>query len=157
MAEVQTKRLFLDNIDDYKCRYKFPNEKNYGVQMRFLDRLIALCQSHDIDIVLVNMPITKRNMDILEPSWRDRYFHDVHRLAQLHKVPLLDQCQFEAYSPDDFRDTVHLNGFGGRKFIDLLVDRLAQRPDTKRVALAAGTRKKRSETAVTDSRSGIEL
>ncbi|HEY9778049.1 MAG TPA: SGNH/GDSL hydrolase family protein [Planktothrix sp.] len=155
IAEVpsSTSRPFLDNTEDYKCRYKQPNDGNYQAQVRFLDKLIALCQANDVNIVIVNMPITKGNVQLLEPAWRERYFADVQRIVKLHNVPFLDQCQFEAYAPDDFCDTVHLNGFGGRKFLDLLVARLIKEPATNRLVVAAGDHGKRS---VSTSRSGID-
>jgi len=135
---------YLDNIQDYKDRYRQPNIAAYHTQMRFLQRLIALCQSNDIDIILVNMPITKQNMDLLDSQWRQRYFTDLTRMCALHNVEWFDQCQFDQYRQDDFRDSVHLNGFGGKKFVDRLVSHMAARREALGAILPTGSHEKRS-------------
>ena len=59
---------FMDNSEDYRNRYKHPNPEKYRTQMQFLQKLIALCQYNDIDVILVNMPISKRNLDLLDSA-----------------------------------------------------------------------------------------
>jgi lysophospholipase L1-like esterase len=135
---------FLDNTFDYRNRYKHPNASKYAVQMRFLDRVIRLCQANDIAIILVNMPITKQNADLLESSWRTRYSNDLAALAQEHDVAVLDQCDFAQYNIDDYRDTVHLNAFGARKFTDLLVEKMKSEPFSQQALLSAAKSVKRS-------------
>jgi hypothetical protein len=135
---------FLDNLDDYKNRYKQPDAKKYQTQMQFLQKLIGLCQSNQIKLILVNMPITKRNVDLLAPAWRERYFHDLQTVCTTHDVPFIDACDFSKYAADDYRDTVHLNAFGARKFIDLLTEQLAKQPASAQAILSAGLPVKRA-------------
>ena len=129
---------FLDNSEDYKNRYRKPDQLKYSVQMRFFERLVKLCQSNEIDVIPVNMPITSRNAVLLNDTWQKRYIDDISRICYSHNVPFLNQCDFAAYSLEDYRDTVHLNAFGAKKFIDRLVERLAKEPRTGRSIISAG-------------------
>jgi len=149
---------FLDNIQDYKDRYKQPSLDAYSTQMRFLERLVALCQNHDIEIILVNMPITRQNLELLDNTWQRRYVDDLSRIASTHRIDLLDQCEFDRYFHEDFRDSVHLNGVGGKKFINRLVQCMANKSGAARAMLAAGCRKKRSmaTSRATDFAAGIQ-
>jgi len=149
---------FLNNVQDYKDRYKQPNIAAYRTQIGFLERLITLCQSKHIGIILVNMPITKQNIELLDSTWRRQYFGDLARISTAHGVEFLDQCEFERYSRQDFRDSVHLNGFGGKKFIDRLVEKMAVRSGAAKAVLAAGNDEKRSMAAsrATNFRAGIQ-
>jgi hypothetical protein len=135
---------FLDNTFDYRNRYKNPDAGKYAVQMRFLHRVIRLCQANDIAIVLVNMPITRQNADLLDANWRRRYSNDLAELARVHKIAVLDQCDFAQYSLDDYRDTVHLNAFGARKFIDRLVEKMKTEPFSNQALLSAENSVKKS-------------
>ncbi|HEY9719210.1 MAG TPA: hypothetical protein V6C69_17170 [Trichormus sp.] len=147
---------FLDNLQDYKDRYRCPNEGAYQIQMRFLQRLIGLCQSNDIEVILVNMPITPENSQLLQRSWGDKYRTDVARLCSLHHMAWLDQCQFDQYAHDDFRDSVHLNGFGGKKFVERLVSHMACDSQAIEAILPTRVREKRSMAGATKFSAGIQ-
>lgn len=141
----------VDNTKEYKDRYKHPDLATYKRQMGFLERLIALCQKNDIDVVLVNMPVTQKNLDLLDPKWHDRYMKDLSQLAMRHNTAYLDECKLNQYTPSDFHDIVHLSGNGGRKFIDYLMTSLKTHPDSTAALLAAGELEKRTMAASRDS------
>ncbi|HEY9676697.1 MAG TPA: hypothetical protein V6C76_01750 [Drouetiella sp.] len=115
----------IDNTRDYRDRYRNPDHGLYQTQFRFLDRIAKLCADNKIKLVVIEMPITKRNVEILKPHVYQQYKTDLAASCRDNGVPLLNLCQFDKYSPVDYRDTVHLNGFGGKKFVDNLVPALA--------------------------------
>jgi len=80
-------------------------------------------------------------------AWK--YRTDLARLCSLHNVAFLDQCQFDQYAPDDFRDSVHLNGFGGKKFVDRLVEHISS--DSKALAAILQTVSEKRNKAVAEA------
>jgi hypothetical protein len=142
----------LDNTRDYKQRYKNPSQSNYLVQLKFLQRVAQLCRRNQIDLVLVQMPITKGNVDLLQPGVYKQYQTDISRLAADNSVTLLDMCQFGKYEPTDYKDSVHLNGYGGKKFVDNLVADLSATRLANDMVVASKSTQSRSIAA---GRSGL--
>lgn len=121
LQTVNNKSSMIDNRRDYMDRYRNPDQRLYETQFRFLNRIVDTCAKENIKLILVQMPITQENVQILKPAVYDKYKADLVRVSADNKIKLLDLCKFEQYSKDDYRDTVHLNGFGGKKFVDNLV------------------------------------
>ncbi len=121
LQTVNDKSEMIDNRRDYKDRYRNPDQHLYETQFRFLDRIVDTCKKENIELILVQMPIRQENVQILKPALYDKYKGDLARVCADKKITLLDLCKFDQYSKDDYRDTVHLNGFGGKKFVDNLV------------------------------------
>jgi hypothetical protein len=115
----------LDNMIEYRQRYKNPATSIYQSQFRFLQRLADLCKENQIKLVLLRMPITQRNVSLIKPAVYTAYKTDLQLLAERNFLPLIDLCQFGNYSPSDYKDSVHLNGYGGKKFVDNLVSNLS--------------------------------
>lgn len=138
---------YFDNMDDYRNRYKRPNVSRYQQQMRFMEKLVSLCQANGIEIVLANMPITKENWMLLDAKWREKYLTDLTALAARHDAVFLDECKFDRYVHDDYRDTVHLNAFGAKKFLDGLVLSISAHPNAARAIVSSGTPVSRSVAA----------
>jgi Protein of unknown function (DUF1574) len=121
LQTIDNKAAMLDNRRDYMDRYRNPDQRLYQTQFRFLNRIATLCADKNIKLILVQMPITRDNVQLLKPALYSKYKSDIAALCTSRNVSLLDLCQFEKYGNDDYRDTVHLNGFGGKKFVDNLV------------------------------------
>ena len=143
-AEVAHKeaigKQYSDNLDDYKARYRKPSEQFFNGQMNCLSKLINLCDSNGIDLVLVNMPIRKCNIDLLDDVIYANYLNDVSKIVASSKLARYhDLCDFSLFKKEDYRDSVHLNGFGGIKFSTLLADAICETRQTPR--LAANARK----------------
>ncbi|MGH9552807.1 MAG: hypothetical protein ACRD3W_25735, partial [Terriglobales bacterium] len=144
IARADAGRAPCDNTQDYKDRYKNPNLASYKNQFGFLERLITLCQRNDIELVLVNMPVTPHNLSLLGRQWHERYLRDVAHVAAVHNITYIDECTPGRYQPEDFHDIVHLTGKGGKKFIDNLVEKLSAAPNASAAMIAAGEQAKRT-------------
>jgi hypothetical protein len=119
----------FDDITIYKGRYRNPDPSIYRAQFKFLQRLADLCKQEQIKLVLVEMPITERNVSLIKPRDYQAYKSDLSLLAERNCLPLLNLCQFECYDfQSDYKDSVHLNGYGGKKFVDHLVSHLSTSP-----------------------------
>ncbi len=109
-------RLYQDNSADYVARYRKPKPEFYEGQLQCLSKLADLCARNSIELIVVNMPIERRNMSLLPTGRYVKYIHDISKIALSKGVTFRDLCQFDGYCREDYRDTVHLNGFGGMKF-----------------------------------------
>ncbi len=114
------KKRYTDNTLEYLQRYKHPDSHTYKTQMYFLGKIAEFCRKERIELVLVNMPITKQNLKLLrnggEGYWD--YLQLLREFAFPRSVSLFDLNKFDRYSQEDFHDSVHLNAFGGQKFFD---------------------------------------
>lgn len=129
-AEVAKKseveKLYLDNLEDYKARYRKPRDSFYRGQLESFERLIELCKERRIELVVVNMPIQKCNIDLIDPDVFQKFLNDVEDVVESNGAKYVNLCAFDEYGKNDYRDSVHLNGFGGRKFINKLVSVLSE-------------------------------
>ncbi|CAN5382542.1 hypothetical protein BH10CYA1_BH10CYA1_21290 [soil metagenome] len=138
LQTVNDKSSMIDNRRDYMDRYRNPDHRLYETQFRFLNRIVNRCEKENIKLVLVQMPITHENVEILKPAVYSNYKADLAKLCDDKKISLLDLCKFDQYSKNDYRDTVHLNGFGGKKFVDNLVAAIGADNQLKTSVTTAG-------------------
>jgi len=127
-------KLYRDNLADYQARYRKPKESFYKEQMTCFEKLVDLCNDNGIELVVVNMPIRECNVKLLDESILNRFRNDLAAVSTANHVPFVDLCQFKDYDQNDYRDSVHLNGFGGRKFIDKLATVVAKQTTLSSVA-----------------------
>lgn len=117
---------FVDNTKDYQDRYKSPRKWVYYAQIHFLKRLMQYCSQEHIKLILVNMPITQYNTCMLRQGVYMHYVDEMSQIAAAQHVTFIDLCKFDRYPLTLYNDYVHLNGAGGKLFVDDLTDRLAK-------------------------------
>lgn len=133
MLNQNHKQVWLKSIDEYRARYQHFNHEQFKKQVSFLQRLLALCHERKITIVLVNMPLTRANIELMPKELYRQYLESLNSLALKYKCTLLN-LQNDSYLPNDFYDTVHLSASGGRRFVDTLASFIAKYPQ-KQLAL----------------------
>jgi len=110
---------FLDG-DYIQARAKFVVDKvGYENQRRWFELCLATCQKQDIQPVIVNMPITQRNIDLYAPGVYQNCVGMIASTASRFKCPFLD-LQGKIVDRSDFMDMCHMDASGGRKFLDYL-------------------------------------
>ncbi len=75
---------------------------------------------------------------MLKPDVYQQYLQAIKEFGYNMNMPVLDLCAPGYYMKEDFHDTVHLNAYGGKKFIWTLVETLAKLPRTRRALTLAG-------------------
>ncbi len=78
-------------------------------------------QIRGVKVIIVDMPMLKPVRDLLPPSFWHNYSAQLKKDCQdngAHWLDLSHDTQFS--SPADFLDYVHLNAYGGQKFVDRL-------------------------------------
>ncbi|HEY9785391.1 MAG TPA: hypothetical protein V6D17_08320 [Candidatus Obscuribacterales bacterium] len=135
------------DLASYRSRYRNPDFKIYAQQMHFVERLIALCHKENISIILVNMPIRQCNIDLLPPAMHAQYLSDLSAIAARRSVAFFNLCGSGDYKDEDYRDSVHLNATGGRKFVNQLVQMVAANDKTLAQLKLASTKLKNAAIA----------
>ncbi len=129
---------FADNTKEYIQRYKKPDRHIYKTQFIFLNKLAEFCHREKIELVIVNMPITRYNVSILKPQVYLNYIQALREWSFYHNFLAYDLSNFEKYERSDFHDSVHLNAFGGKKLFDNIVDILGSNIRTSSAMEMAG-------------------
>lgn len=135
---ADARRQYTDNVAEYRERYKRPEPSIYQTQFYFLRKLASYCHKEKIELVLVNMPLSQANIALLKPDVYQQYLQAIKEFGYNMNMPVLDLCAPGYYMKEDFHDTVHLNAYGGKKFIWTLVETLAKLPRTRRALTLAG-------------------
>lgn len=115
---------YADNLDQYRYRYLPFKPKIYQTQLSYLEKLMKFAHDNDVEMVLVNMPITKDNMDIMPPHFYDIYKRDVLALVAKYDSRIIDLNDQQRFPKKYFEDSVHLNGLGAVNFFDVLTDKI---------------------------------
>jgi hypothetical protein len=116
----------LPDLAMYKRNYSNFNEPVFNQHVANFEKMLELCQKNDVHLVVVNMPLTKQNRALLAKPIYDRYYSTVSCLTQAHNTPFIDMDRADTFALSDFYDSTHLNDDGGKKFFELLSDKLTQ-------------------------------
>lgn len=117
---------YSDNIAQYTYRYLPFKPKAYNKQMSYLEKLLAWGKEEGIEIVLVNMPITDDNIKLLGTDFYNKTFMpSIAGLAEKNGAQFIDMNDAREFPKTCFEDSVHLNGLGAVRFLNILTDKLA--------------------------------
>jgi hypothetical protein len=116
--EARKNNLF--DLKEYRRIYLPINNQVFKLQMGYLDKFLALAQTHDIPVVLVEMPVTRENLALLTDDIKTRYAEKVRTLATKYDAKVVTPGERLSFEITDFEDSVHLNAQGGiRVFADV--------------------------------------
>lgn len=129
---------FTDNSKEYKKAYKTANNLLFGREEAFFHRVLGLLNQEGIKVLMVNMPVTPDNMALMPAGSYERYRSLLSQASKQYGVKLIDLNDGKSFGTNDYFDTVHLNGHGGKKVVDRLVREISQ---SREIAsrLAGGT------------------
>ncbi len=116
--------IYSDNLPEYRYRYSSFKTKQFEEQVGYLERLLALGQERGIKIILVNMPLTKDNLDLMPPGFYQKYMDRVELLCTDHQARLIDLNSQQDFPKKYFADSAHLNPEGGAHFFEVLAEKL---------------------------------
>jgi len=143
-----TEEEFRDNTQEYRDRYRRLKLDVYRSQLAFLKDTFAMARKRRIECVLVSMPITKGNRELLSADSLKAYRDGIETVCAETGASLVDMDRGEVFSQDDFADGVHLRSAGGKKFLDLLARNLA----TNEAVVAAILPRKPAVAEIEESR-----
>lgn len=117
MLNGNAQERFQNSLREYRRRYRSIADKDLSVQMGFLDKLLKVCQQRGIKVVLLNMPLTKENIELLPPGFYEKFRNQIQAIAATNSSKLVDLGSSDEFTHADFWDSTHLNHFGGHKLV----------------------------------------
>lgn len=112
---------------EYKRRYKDIDSKDLSVQLGFMKRLLLTCRQRGIKVIVVNMPLTDINRNLMPAVFYEKFRKQIGSLALSEGAEYVDVGSSPEFIHEDFWDTAHLNHKGGHKLMKHVV------PVTRRV------------------------
>lgn len=118
-----------DNSSEYKRRYRTANEKLFKTEDVFMHKLCELARQRNIQLMLVNVPLTPENHALMPAGTYEHYRAYLHETAKEQGVALVDLDGRPDFAHTDYYDSVHMNGTGGKKMADEIVRCLVNQPE----------------------------
>lgn len=118
MSAAMVDERWSNSAKEYRARYRDIENKDLTVQMGFLQKTLAICKERGIKVVLVNMPLSDTNRELLPSSFYSDFRHRLGTLAeQSGNAQYVDLGDASEFNHNDFWDTAHLNMNGGHKLL----------------------------------------
>lgn len=117
MLTGSVEERWTNSLSEYRRRYKNIGDKDLGMQMGLLKRLLQVCQERGIKVVLVNMPLTDVNRALFPEGFYANFGNQVGELAKQGNAEYLNLGASPDFEHGDFWDTTHLNHSGGHKLL----------------------------------------
>jgi hypothetical protein len=109
-----------DNSLEYRQRYQPFKESVLAKQLGFARELLHQAKERGTHVILVNMPLQQKNLDLLPAGVYATYLQDLQVTANEGGAQLIDFNKKDLFKASDFADPVHLNGIGALKFFNYL-------------------------------------
>lgn len=129
---------YTDNTVEYRQRYKNPDKHTFNTQMYFLSKIAEFCRKERIEFIVVNMPISLENIALLKPGGYIGYLQKLREFGIQQKIAVYDTNDFSEFTRKEYHDTVHLNAFGGQKFLDHLTNYIKMDPRVSAIVEMSG-------------------
>ncbi len=120
----EDKLVKFDN--DYRGRYLPIDSDRWNLEMESLRSFTHFCNEEKIPLLVVTMPITARNRNILPPAFLAEHMKAVTEIAASSPTKFLNLMADERFVPSDFSDTVHLRSPGAIKLAKLISGEIQQ-------------------------------
>ncbi len=115
-----------DDLRHYQFMYTPVKQTMINTQFVYLERLLADAKRENVKVCLVQMPLTKANLQLLPDSVLDNIFTKSKQLAQKYSAQYCTPDSVDKFVDSDFEDSAHLNAEGGRKLFDTLTAETVQ-------------------------------
>lgn len=111
-------------MDAYRRDYNPVDPKLIEVQFSFFNRLMEICNDQKIKLVVVNMPLSRTNRELMAAGFYDSYLKRVQDCCNHHNIQF---CNLQTDRWDDdasYIDTVHITPASSKRLITELVNEL---------------------------------
>ncbi len=116
----------LEDIANFRRNYAKMDGKLFDQQLEYFTKTLDLCNEHDVPVVIVNMPLTKYNRELIDKSVYAKYLAQVTEISKKHRQPFINMDDSEQFTLSDFYDSTHLNESGGKKLFTALSERISK-------------------------------
>lgn len=120
MVKPNLPDTFDQNYQDYRRRCATANETMFQIQITFLNKIVDFCRRQNIQLIILNMPLTKENLALMPVGSYERYRTKISQTALEAGCPYVDLNNEKVFAHSDFYDTAHMNSKGGKKLLDII-------------------------------------
>lgn len=121
-ANKQTsKSAQFADLPEWKERYRPANNDRFEKEKAAFQKMLAVCKEKGIRMIVVNMPLTKENKDIVPKKLLARYQNEICAMPAEYGDEMLDLDASGEFQLSDFYDSAHVNAQGGKKVQELMV------------------------------------
>ena len=124
-------KIYVDNSNDYKHRYKNQYPRSYEMQFNFMRAFLARLKQEGIKVLVVGMPLTEENRLLLSSGFWQGFRGRLAEECQRSGAQYLDLSAAPDFSSGDFCDTVHLNADGGTRLAAHISQAIEQSPQLR--------------------------
>lgn len=110
----------------YYNRYNPFSEKRMITQFGYLEKTLALCKEKGIIVVVADLPVSELNRKQMAKEMKEKYYEVMKSTCRKFAAPLVELDRDPLFVDDDFRDTVHPVGSGGKKIIDRVSEAISR-------------------------------
>jgi len=108
------------DLKHYRFMYSPIKESQVNMQFLYLERLLATAQREKVKVCLVQMPLSRANLQLLPQSVPEGINLKAKNLAKKYGAKFLLPDSDVKFTDSDFEDSAHLNAEGGRKLFKTL-------------------------------------
>lgn len=116
----------LPDLAKYHHMYLPVNYPLFEKQVHYLDMFLQTAKNNNIPVAIVRMPLTKENWAILPPDAQTKFANALVTESQKYGATFIDPGPSSNFDKDDFEDSVHLNGKGGKKVFDFTAAKIGR-------------------------------
>src|SRR5262249_49569500 len=113
----------------YQVDYIPVNYKRFEMETNGLRDILRNANAHGIYTVVVNMPRSQANDDILPDDFKTKYLNALTGICAESHVTYLN-FRDNSFTDDDFSDGLHLTANGSKKFLNVLFEGLRSDKET---------------------------
>lgn len=113
---------------NYKIRYLPIDWQRWKLESDALGQIVQICQQRKVPLLIVAMPLTSSNRDLLPADFIGKHQSMLAQLFNNNKdsAVLLDLFASDQFDIEDYMDTVHLRSCGGMKLAKMIQAKLAK-------------------------------
>ena len=116
---------FEKTQQEYIRRYNPAKPKLIDSEFGYLEKLIALCQTKHIQLILVNMPLSQSNKDLMPKDLYINYNQRLHKVVTDNKLELIDLNDKQWSIESNYVDGVHLTPQASQSFLSCILERVS--------------------------------
>ncbi len=117
---------FAKDLNEYRSRYGKANWDTFTCQTKFFVDFLKLARNNDDKVLIIAMPITSTNRQLLPEHVFSAYKNNLRVLSKTYGATFVDLDNSGRFNDEDFGDTVHLSTTGSIKLIEAIANYIEQ-------------------------------
>lgn len=118
-----------DQAEDAQLLKMQANKEGYKNQSAWFLMSLALCRKEGIKPIIVNMPLTQKNIALFAPGVYENCVNLMAEEAHRNNCPFIDLQKSNKFVLTDFTDMCHMDASGGKKLLNAIAEVVTCHPD----------------------------